>query len=94
MAVTFIWKKQFALLITMAIILGLGLAVGFFLHDRLVDSDDKNATNQGQTLKKRPTNFNSTSRNMNIQMPSLAFPTSKPSVSAPPSSATKNTIKK
>ncbi|MFA7277404.1 MAG: hypothetical protein WC101_00245 [Candidatus Gracilibacteria bacterium] len=90
MAMTFIWKKQLVMFVTMFIVVLLGLIIGGFLHDRF--GVDPRATKQ--PVPKQVQTSQSTSDNSSdssaVQTPFLSsFPTTKPGTSTPPKSPVK-----
>ncbi len=86
MAMTFIWKKQLVMFITMFIVVLLGLIIGGFLHDRFgVDPRAAKQPVQKQVQTSQPTSDNSA-----VQTPFLSsFPTTKPGTTTPPKSPVK-----
>lgn len=90
MAIGFIWKKQLVLFVTMFLVVFLGLTIGAFLHDRFAVPDQgmtaeetQRAVAKKQAQQAQQTQLNA--ENSYIQMPSLAFPTTKPGVAPAPS---------
>lgn len=86
MAMTFIWKKQLVMLVTMLFVVLLGLTIGAFLHDTFgfgaVDPEVQSAQ-----VGKPAKGGTGAAVNAHIQAPSLAFPTTEPEVSTPPAGA-------
>lgn len=84
---TFIWKKQLVMFITMFIVVLLGLIIGGFLHDRFgVDPRATKQPEQKEVQTSQPTSDNSSA----VQTPFLSsFPTTKPGTTTPPKSPVK-----
>ena len=89
MAIGFIWKKQLVLFVTMFLVVLLGLSIGAFLHDKFTVPDQAASaeeTQRAMTKKQvqQAAQAQLNAQNASVQMPTLNFPTSKPSVTPPP----------
>lgn len=74
MALSFIWKKQLVLFVTLILVIALGLTIGIFLHD-VFQKTTVNTESENSEKVLRP--------GVKIVVPSLPYPTTKPGVNGP-----------
>ncbi len=91
MAMTFIWKKQLVMLVTMVFVVLLGLTIGAFLHDTFGFGAVDTGVQRAQVGKPAP-GASGAVVNAHIQAPSISFPTTEPEVSTPPAGAPQATM--